>query len=168
MRYVPVVLALAALTVPVVALAQGTTPEEASPSQTTTISAGDHYGAGGLHRFLFGQDYRDLWTTPVRVAVLNMRTFGGGLTPTTAGGGRQTRSLRFRGNDRHEYGFRSIDKDPDVLPPELQGTFVQRIVEDQISSAYPPGPAVTAPLMEAAGILHTNPQLVVLPDDPAL
>ena len=168
MRYVSVVLAWAALTVPVVALAQGNTQQESSQSQTTTISAGDHYGAGGLHRFLFGQDYRDLWTTPVRVEVLNMRTFGGGLTPTTAGGGLQTKSLRFRGNDRREYGFRSIDKDPDVLPPEFAGTIVERIVQDQTSSAYPPGPAVTAPLMEAAGILHTNPQMVVLPDDPAL
>ncbi len=147
--------------------AQGRRAGAASP-QDTTVRAGAHYSAGGLHRFLFGQDYRDLWTTSVRVEVLNMRTFGGGLTPTTAGGGRQTKSLRFRGNDRHEYSFRSIDKDPDVLPPAFEGTIVQRIVEDQISSAYPPGPAVTAPLMEAAGILHTNPQMVVLPDDPAL
>ena len=26
-----------------------------------------------------------------------------------------------RGNDRHEYSFRSIDKDPDVLPPGYRG-----------------------------------------------
>lgn len=135
---------------------------------TITIAAGEHYGAGALHRWLFGTEYRALWTTPIRAPVLDLRTFGGGLTPTTAGGGRQTKSLRFRGANGQLYGFRSIDKDPGVLPEIFTGTFVERLVQDQISSAHPAGPAITAPLMEAAGILHTDPILVVLPDDPGL
>jgi len=135
----------------------------------TVLAAGPRYGAGAIHRFLFGADYRDLWTTPVRVPLIDLASFGGGLTPTTAGGGKQTKSLRFRGADGREYGFRSIDKDPgNVLPPDLQGTFVEGLVRDQTSSAFPFGPTVAAALMSAAGILHAEPTLVVLPDDPAL
>ncbi len=134
----------------------------------TTVTAGIRYRAGGFHRILFGREYRDLWASPISVPLLDMQTAGGGLTPTTAGGGFQTKSLRFRGNDGLQYGFRSVDKDPDVLPPGLQGTVVERLVQDQISSAHPAGPALAAPLMGAAGILHTDPRLVVLPDDPAL
>ncbi len=144
-------------------------PAGAQVRGDTVLAAGPDYGAGAIHRFLFGGDYRDLWTSPVRVPIIDLAAFGGGLTPTTAGGGKQTKSLRFRGGDGREYGFRSIDKDPgNVLPDELQGTFVEDLVRDQTSSAFPYGPPVAAALMSAAGILHTEPTLVVLPDDPAL
>ncbi len=134
----------------------------------TTIIAGEQYGAGTLHRFFFGSHYRDLWTTPIAVEVLDMQKVGGGLTPTTAGGGAQTKSLRFRGNDGQQYAFRSVDKDPSVPRPELQGTIVEYIYRDQTSSAHPAAPAVAAVLMRATDILHAAPRLVVLPDDPAL
>jgi hypothetical protein len=117
---------------------------------------------------VFGSEYRDLWSAEIRVPILNLDTTGGGLTPTTAGGGFQTKSLRFRGNDGLEYSFRSVDKDLDVLPPGFEGTIVERLVQDQTSSAHPVGPALAAPLMKAAKILHSEPRLVVLPDDPAL
>jgi len=135
---------------------------------TVTVAAGTHYSAGGIRRWLFGSEYRALWITPVRVPVLDLRTTAGGLTPTTAGGGQQTLSLRFRGANGQFYGFRSVDKDPDVLPPILEGSIVEQVVQDQISSSHPASPAITTALMEAAGIYHTNPALVVLPDDPGL
>lgn len=141
--------------------------QERAPS-TVTVAAGARYAAGGLHRLLFGTDYRALWTTAVRVPVLDLRTFGGGLTPTTVGGGFQTKSIRFRGADGYQYGFRSVDKDPAVLPPEFEGTFVEDLVADQTSSQHPFAVSVTPALLHAAGILHTEPQLVVLPDDPLL
>jgi hypothetical protein len=153
----------------VVPLVLAGSPAATQTRGDTVLAAGPQYGAGALRRFLFGADYRDLWTLPVRVPFVDLASFGGGLTPTTAGGGRQTKSLRFRGEDGREYGFRSIDKDPaNVLPPELRGTLAEDVVRDQTSSGFPYGPTVAARLMAAAGILHTEPMLVVLPDDPAL
>lgn len=142
--------------------------ERPRATDTVTVAAGAHYRAGAFHRFLFGSDYRALWTTRVAVPVLHLGLTGDGLAPTTAGGGLQTKSLRFDGANGQRYGFRSVDKDPDVLRPELRGTVVEDLVQDQISSAHPAGPAIATVLMEAAGILHTDPWLTVLPDDPGL
>ncbi len=134
----------------------------------TTVAAGAHYGRGALHRLFFGTDYRRLWTTPVTAPLLDLARYGGGLTPTTAGGGFQTKSLRFRGGDGLLYGFRSVDKDPSIVPPELDDTFVEDLIKDQTSSQHPGAPPIAAALMDAAGVLHTEPVLVMLPDDPAL
>lgn len=140
-----------------------------SPRDSVTVVAGAQYRAGGLHRFFFGTHYRDLWTTPIRVPVLDLKTYGGGLTPLQRGGGMQTVSLRFRGADGKEYAFRSMAKDPTpLLPPELQHTVAADIVRDQVSAAHPAAPLVAAPLLAAAGVLHATPVLVQLPDDAAL
>ncbi len=144
---------------------------QASPdsSATVTVAAGSEYEAGGLHRFFFGAHYRDLWTTPLRVEVLDLGRFAGGLTPLKRGGGYQTKSLRFLGKDGRQYAFRSINKDPTkVLPPELQETLARDIVQDQISSAHPYAALVVAPLEDAVGVFHAKPRLVVLPDDAQL
>jgi hypothetical protein len=159
----PALVVLAALTAP----CAGAGAQNARPD-TMIVQAGPHYAAGGLHRLLFGADYRALWTAPLAVEVLDLRTYAGGLTPTTAGGGFQTKSLRFRGGDGHQYGFRSVDKDPAVLPPGFEGTFIEDLVSDQTSSQHPYAVSVVPALLGAAGILHTEPRLVVLPDDPAL
>jgi hypothetical protein len=147
-------------------------PQEPSPSpetSTRTVVPGAHYRAGWLHRFLFGTHYRSLWTTPLPAEVLDLHAFSGGLTPRKKGGGLQTRTLKFQGADGRQWKFRSLDKDPSaVLPEELRDTFVDAIVQDQISAAYPAGPLVVDSLSEAVGILHVPHRLVVLPDDPLL
>ena len=143
-------------------------PASARAQRDTTVVAGAHYAKPGTYRAFFGSGYRALWTTPIRVPILDLRTYAGGLTPTTAGGGFQTKSLRFRGRDGYQYGFRSVDKAPGVLPAEIESTFVKEIVQDEISAGHPGAPAVAGPLMEAAGIPHTEEVLVVLPDDETL
>jgi len=151
---------------PVSAQAAGTPPRS---STQRTVVAGAHYRAGWLHRLLLGAHYRDLWTTPLDVEVLDLSHFAGGLTPQSCGGRRQTKALRFLGADGREYVFRSVDKDPTLaLPPELRATFARDIIQDQISSAHPGGPLVVAPLLNAAGVLHAEPQIILLPDDARL
>jgi hypothetical protein len=133
------------------------------------VAPSPQYEAGGIWRMFFGADWRDLWTTPTKVEVLNLRTFAGGLTPVRQGGGQQTKSLRLKAPDGRQFNFRSVDKDPSaVLPPDLKGTFADEIVQDQISSAHPTGPLVSDRLLTAAGVVHASPLLYVMPDDPAL
>ncbi len=136
---------------------------------TVTVAAGSRYGASWPHQVLFGRHYRDLWTTPIRVEVLDLSRYAGGLTPAKRGGGRQTKSLRLLSGDGRVFAFRSVDKDPTAaIPPELRETFVNQIVQDQISSSHPAGALVVSPLLDAAGVLHTEPRLFVMPDDQTL
>lgn len=140
-----------------------------SGQDQVSVTPGAEYRAGWLHRLLFGSHYRDLWTTPVNVEVLDLEHFAGGLVPVKRGGGQQTRSLRLRTADGREFAFRSVAKDPSaVLPPELRGTVANDIAQDQISAAHPAGALVVPPLLAAAGVPHAEPRLALMPDDDRL
>jgi hypothetical protein len=155
-------------------LASGVTPlaaqkPDSAPQGQVLQAPGPRYRAGGLHRLLFGREYRSLWSTPVSVPVLDLLTYAGGLKPVSKGGGQQTKSLLLVAGDGREFFFRSVDKDPSaMLPLELRATVAGDVVRDQTKSALPTGPLVVGPLLEAAGILHDKSRLYVLPDDPLL
>jgi hypothetical protein len=140
----------------------------ADRADSATVVAGARYRAGGLHRWLLGANYRDVWTTPVRVPVLHLRTFAGGLRPVKRGGGNQTKSLRLVNPDGVEYVFRFVDKDKTQAPPWLKGTLVDKVFYDQISTSHPGAAVVAPPMLEAAGVLHATPFLAVLPNDTLL
>ncbi|HEX7239871.1 MAG TPA: hypothetical protein VF263_06370, partial [Longimicrobiaceae bacterium] len=144
-------------------------PLAAQRRDPVTVVPGERYRAGSTKEFLLGEDYRNLWATPIRVEVLDLRGFAGGLTPVRRGGGNQTLSLRMMGADGREYAFRSLDKEHTrALPPDLKETLVDRALQDQVSSLHPGAPLVADALLTAAGVLHVSPRLMRMPDDPAL
>ncbi|MGB6122888.1 MAG: hypothetical protein WBG80_13340 [Bacteroidota bacterium] len=133
------------------------------------VLAGSEYQAGWFHRLFFGSHYRDLWASSIAVEQLDLNTFAGGLTPTEAGGGFQTKSLKFSSNNGGMYKFRSTNKDPSaVLPYELQGTFADDIAQDHISTSHPAGAVVVDSLAGAVGVPNLQARLVFLPDDETL
>jgi hypothetical protein len=133
------------------------------------IVPGARYASGGFARWLLGNDYRDLWLTAIEAPVLNLDSVGGGLTPLRTGGFGQSISLHFSGRDGRRYVVRSVDKDPTKrLLEQLKDTFIEDVVQDQISALHPTGALVVDPLLEATGILHARHQLVIIPDDPRL
>lgn len=148
--------------------AAGTAPA-AAQADSVLVPPGPHYAAGPVHRWLLGTGYRHLWTIPIRVEVLDLARFAGGLTPLERGGGNQTRTLHMEGADGRRYIFRSVEKFVEqVLPPDLRRTFVHDLFQDHISALHPSGALAVPPLLEAAGVLHVEPRLVVMPDDPRL
>ncbi len=153
----------------VVAFAAPAAAQQYAPAESVTVVPGARFKAGGIHRLFFGTHYRPLWTTAIRVPVLKLSEFAGGLRPLKPGGGQQTKSLRLQGADGREYQFRSVSKDPSVvLPPELRGTVADRIIQDQMSAGHPAGMVVVPEILDSVGVLHTRPILVQMPDDPAL
>ncbi|MCB9259137.1 MAG: BamA/TamA family outer membrane protein [Ignavibacteriales bacterium] len=136
---------------------------------TISVSAGKQYKAGWFYNVFFGKHWRDVWTTSVETKILNLNTFVNGLTPHKKGGGFQTKSLRFKGNDNQYWKFRSIEKDPSkTLPEDLRNTIANDILQDQISSANPYAAFVVAPILDSLKILQSKPYLYYLPDDPKL
>ncbi|GAB3295318.1 BamA/TamA family outer membrane protein [Hymenobacter tenuis] len=164
------------------AQAQSSSPSAISNETTTTssalpftehssivVKASQQYAAGPVKTWLLGRNYRQEWQQPVQVPVLNLSTAQGGLRPFKQGGGKQTKSLRLRAANGREYVLRSIEKNTEqVLSAELRNTLAAKVVQDQVSAAHPYA-ALTIPILaEAAGVGHTNPELVYVPEDERL
>jgi len=149
--------------------AQAQTPQTATVGKdSVTIIAGPDFAAGGFHRWLLGDNYREEWTTPIKVPVLDLHSFGGGLKPTKKGGGAQTISLTFVASDSTEWVFRSIHKRVGVLSKEYDGTVIAYIFRDAGSASHPTSFLAAVPMEDVAEVLHPTGRLAVMPDDPIL
>ncbi|MCC2544920.1 hypothetical protein LJY25_00565 [Hymenobacter sp. BT175] len=145
-------------------------PPVIGPDSTVRVAAGPQYLRSGLFQFFWGKHYRKVWAEPVSVPVFNLRTaVPGGLTPQREGGSFQTRNLRLLDRNGVQYVLRSVDKDATkALPVRFQKGPIGRLMKDQTSVIHPYGAYIVPPLATAAGVYHTNPRLIYLPDDPAL
>jgi hypothetical protein len=136
---------------------------------SVTIVAGPRYQKPALYRWLFGDGYRDLWLTPIRVSVLDLGTFDGGLVADELGGGNATLSLRLISEDGSKYVFRTVDKEPLELPEYAEGGFPRDVARDRTSGTHPAANLIHAPFYAAAGVIHDDDaRLFVLPDDERL
>jgi hypothetical protein len=61
-----------------------------------------------------------------------------------------------------------VHKTSIVLPDQYEGTVIWWIFKDVGSASHPTSAIAAAALGEAAGLIHANPVLAVMPDDPAL
>lgn len=165
-----VVLLLTSLFLPFEALLAQEGPRgESSIGDTVWATPRNRFPAPALQRFILGTGHRELWATPFPVQLLDLDTFAGGLSPLQRGGGLQTLSLRLRGEDGRIYTFRSLDKDASKgLDPLLRASLAAKVLQDLTSALLPLSAMIVDPLLEAAGVLHASPELVLMPDDPHL
>lgn len=132
------------------------------------VKAGN-YNRSAIHNFLFGKHYRPEWSTPVKVQVAMLDTTVQGLSPYKSGGGRQSKSLHMRDRVQHEYVLRSLDKSfGRALPEEYRGTFIEDLIDDQVTIGHPYSAFTVPELAEAAKVYHTTPRLLYVPQQPAL
>lgn len=128
------------------------------------VVAGPEYKAGPWKKFWWGANYRQEWTTPVTVPVLNLDLLYGGLTPVEAGGGRQTETLHLKDAAGKYYVLRTVNKTyVGALPPLAAGTFLETIINDQVSTLHPYAALTVPPMAMAAGVYHTRPRLWLVP-----
>ena len=121
---------------------------------------------------LAGKNYREEWSTPVKMPVFNLKKEKGGFTIKELGGGQQTKSLRLLDKDGQEWVLRSTDKDvAGALAATLNNKFVsslvKNVVQDMISASHPYGSLTVPDLAKAAGVIVARPKLFFVPDDPA-
>ncbi|HJQ12644.1 MAG TPA: hypothetical protein VJ840_16545 [Gemmatimonadaceae bacterium] len=135
---------------------------------TVLVIPGEDFRAGSFHRRMLGDEWRDEWTTPIKVPVLNLATVHGGLKPTKEGGGFQAPNLHFVAADGSEWVFRMLKKIRTNLDPDFDHTVIEWIFRDQGAASHPTALMAAAPMLEAARVLHPSPKLYYMPDDPAL
>jgi hypothetical protein len=137
---------------------------------TITISADSQFIRHSLlFKFLFGNNYRSIWATPVKATVFTFNQAKHQYTPVKTGGGLQTKSLHLADETGNEWVLRSVQKNPaNWVSPFWRKTFVKKIVQDQISGSFPYGALIVPVIADALQIDHNTPQLVWIPDDTAL
>src|SRR4051812_5852663 len=139
------------------------------PGRSVTVAPGSRYRAGWLYSFFLGEHWRNAWTTPIEVPVLDLESVGGGMRPARLGGGLETKNLHFKSADGRTWAFRSVDKDPTrLLDPDTRNSLIGDLFQDETSTAHPYGALIVPALLDAADVLHSTPRLYVLPDDPRL
>jgi hypothetical protein len=136
----------------------------------TSVTAGPHYQAGGLKRTLLGSNWRDLWTTPVTVPVLQPARFAGGLEFDKRGGNRQSITVHWKAEQGpKKYIFRSVDKfSLPHMAPEIRGSLVGSIIQDQTSTFFPGASILVHPLLQSISALSVESDLYVMEDSPRL
>jgi len=141
------------------------TSEEMHPDSISFSASGEYERKQGLHKFL-GKNYREIWNTPVKVKVFNIEKEHGGLEILKRGGGQQTHSIRMEAMDGRQYALRSLEKFIEgAMPAEMKNTFAIDLIQDNISASNPFAALPVAKLADAAGVMHTNPQIVYMPAD---
>ena len=141
----------------------------AGPETQRVIAGRPGYDRSSYFKFHFGEGYRKLWTTEFPAPVLDLRTFAAGLTPIRQVGSMQSIGLALKGADGRSYTFRTLDKDPTkILPAEWRESFPAALFQDQTTASHPGSAFIVPPLAEAAGVPHTSPLVVFMPDDPTL
>lgn len=145
------------------------TPPASLPPFIRVAADTQYVHVSNFHKKLLGENYRQVWATPLNFPVLDLKTAKGGLKILQRGGGKQTHSLRLEDSTGTEWAMRSLKKFPLAAIPELlRETIAREVVQDQISAANPYAPLAVSVLAEAAGVPHTNPTFVYLPADSSL
>ncbi|GEO10220.1 BamA/TamA family outer membrane protein [Segetibacter aerophilus] len=135
----------------------------------TVAIAPEYDNVSKAHRVLFGETYRKLWATPVKIRIIHLQKEKGGLTIVEKGGGLQTKSLKLSDTSGKAWVLRSIQKYPErALPQRLKATIAKDILQDQVATGHPFAALTVPPFAAALGIPHSNPEIVYLADDPAL
>lgn len=128
----------------------------------------------GIYRFFWGKHYRQYYSTMINVPQAVLDTLFGGVKPTKAGGGHQSRSLRLEDKDGKEYVMRALRKSAtrflqssafkdQSVEKDFRNTYTESFLMDFYTTSHPYAAFVVSQLSEDLHINHTNPRLYYIP-----
>ncbi len=132
-----------------------------------------------LYKTLWGNRYREDFSTKVVAPTVRLDTLFGGLTPVRKGGGHQSKSLRLKDGKGREYVMRALRKNAvqylqavafkdQYIEGQFNGTVTEELLLDVFTGSHPYAPFTIGTLSDAVGIFHTNPVLYYIPKQNAL
>lgn len=133
----------------------------------------------GFYRFLWGNHFREIYSTPIRAQQVLLDTLYGGLKPTISAGQERSRFLRLQHSSGREFEMHALRKSAtrflqtfafkdQAIEREFRNTYTEDFVLDFYTSAYPYAPFVVSELARNIGLNHTNPKLFYIPKQNAL
>lgn len=131
------------------------------------------------YKFLWGEHYRNFYSTKIKFNNFYLEDEFGGLKPEISGGGNQTMSLRLVSADGREFAMRALKKSAPRfvqkaflkdknIEEKVKGTYAERLIYDFYTTSHPYTPLILNNFSEAIGIYHTNPQVFYVPKQDAL
>ncbi|MFC6269068.1 metallophosphoesterase [Frigoriflavimonas asaccharolytica] len=128
---------------------------------------------GKFYEFLWGKNYRNLYSEPIKAPVLALDTLFGGAQASRSGGGHQTNSLRLE-TPKGEYVLRALKKSGirflqsvafknQYMSKDLENGFADQFLLDFFTSSHPYTPLAIGNLSDQIGIKHSNPELFYVP-----
>ncbi|MEM6516903.1 MAG: metallophosphoesterase [Bacteroidota bacterium] len=149
-------------------------PETFPQEVETSIYTTEQTDKSGFFESVWGDHYRDIYSTNINVKVATLDTLYGGLEIVRAGGGHQTRSLRLKMKDGRELNMRALKKSATqylqtvlfkdkYIQDQFEKTRVEGLILDFYTAAHPYAFMVVPDLSDAAEIYHTNPKLYFIP-----
>jgi len=135
--------------------------------KTSVLADGTFKNLNGV---FFGQLNTDLYKTEVKVPSFNMESEEGNTFSTEKiGGGKQTISVRIKGQNEKEFVLRSLKKSPDkLIPPPFDIDAVKYLVSYFFTAANPFSFLVSAQLEQDLGLNSTDAELYYLPKQSSL
>src|SRR5689334_2638561 len=138
-------------------------PPQDSMNRKTVIARESIAKKSKFYQWMWGRNRRKEWALPVQAPYLWLDS-AGGMRVYEKGGGNESKSLHLRDAKGKEYNLHSINKSrDDVVPPEFKKTFVDDLIQDNISMSHPYAALGLHVMQEKAGIYHPVPKLVWLP-----
>lgn len=144
-------------------------PEYEKGLDSIEVSVLDRGDIWDMNHFMWGELWTEEYYKDIKVPVLDMATFDGGVSAFKRGGGFQTKSVRLQALTKNRvWQMRSLKKSAERLFYPLNKTFVREILKYQFTAGNPYGAFVIPDLAAPAGILHTNLTLYYVPKQPNL
>jgi hypothetical protein len=143
---------------------------ETKPRDISAVSVvpGTGIADSRVNTMLHGSNWKLLWNTPIRIPLLDLHAFAGGLNPIEQGADHLSNTRLFQGADGKRYLFVTLDKDAARgLAVNLRGSALESVMRAETRSFNPVAELMMPPLLEAAGVPHVNPRLILLPRDPS-
>jgi len=155
------------------------TKEEIGDTINASIYTEEETDKSGFYKSLIGDFYRDVYSTKIKAPVLFLDTLEGNLEPLKEGGGMQSRSLRFIGDDKHEFTIRALRKSATrflqattikdhYIKDYVENTIAQRYAMDLFTSAHPYARYSLKHINDLLDIYAGKPQIFYVPKQKAL
>ena len=154
-------------------------PKSFDTQTTAKVYSTEATDKGNSYDWFWGDHYRYVYGTDVKVPVATLDTLFGGFTIARKGGGHQTRSLRLLDKTGRNFALRAVKKSAvqflqsvafkdTYVENDFRETLTEDVILDFYTASHPYGAFVVGPLADAIGVYHTNPTLIYMPKHEAL